>query len=237
MKVGQMYNPVHTARLYEQIVEQIEGNILKGELNPGDKLPAERELAEQFGVSRTAIREAVKALTQKGLVEVYPGRGTFVINSTPQAVRHSLDLLVKFDGSEGTRSLVEVREILEPEIAALAALRAREEQRAAMQEAVAQMEAALGDIEAFIEADLDFHFALAEGTQNLLIPTLVDSLVVLLREQRKRIAFVEGGMARAQTHHKKILKAIFRGDPEAAKKAMREHLRQIRADSKAAFNR
>ena len=231
-----MYNPVHTARLYEQIVEQIEASFLKGELKPGDKLPAERELAEQFGVSRTAIREAVKALTQKGLVEAYPGRGTYVINSTPQAVRHSLDLLVKFDGNEGTRSLVEVREILEPEIAALAAFRAKEEQINAMREAVEVMDASLEDIDAFIEADLDFHFALAEGTQNVLIPTLTDTLVVLLREQRKQIALVKGGMVRAQEHHKKILAAILSRDAEAARQAMRAHLEQIHTDSEISLS-
>ncbi|HSF80496.1 MAG TPA: FadR/GntR family transcriptional regulator [Anaerolineales bacterium] len=231
-----MYTPIQSARLYEQIVEQIEARILAGDLKPGDKLPSERELAERFGVSRTAIREAVKALTQKGLIEVHPGRGTFVINSTPQAVRHSLDLMIKIDGIEGTRSLVEVREILEPEIAALAASQATEEHRSAMQEAVALMDASLDDIEAFIEADLDFHLALAEGTQNLLIPTLVDTLVVLLRKQRMRIALVDGGMARAQIHHKKILAAVRSGEPEAAKKAMRAHLQQIRADSESSLN-
>lgn len=231
-----MYTPIHTARLYEQIVEQIEASILKGELKPGEKLPSERELAEQFGVSRTAIREAVKALTQKGLVEVHMGRGTFVINSTPLAVRHSLGLVVKLDGSEGTRSLVEVREILEPEIAALAAGRARDEHIKMMQDAVAMMDASLQDIDAFIEADLDFHLALAEGTQNVLIPTLTDTLVILLREQRKRIALVKGGMVRAQKHHKKILAAVLKGDSHEARQTMRAHLEQIRLDSEASLH-
>jgi GntR family transcriptional regulator, transcriptional repressor for pyruvate dehydrogenase complex len=231
------YTPVQTARLFEQIVEQIERRILKGDLKPGDKLLPERELAEQFGVSRTAIREAVKALTQKGLIEVHPGRGTFVINSTPQAVRHSLDLMIKFDGMEGIRSLVEVREILEPEIAAMAASRASDEQIAAMQEIVSLMDASLHDIDAFIEADLDFHLTLSESTQNVLIPTLVDTLVVLLREHRKRIALVEGGMTRAQEHHKKVMQAVARRDAEEARQAMRAHLQQIRFDSEASMNR
>ena len=69
-----MYRIVQTSRLYEQIVQQIEESILKGALKVGDQLPAERELAQQFGVSRTAVREAVKALHEKGLVEAYPGR-------------------------------------------------------------------------------------------------------------------------------------------------------------------
>src|SRR5580692_74786 len=73
-----VYKTVRTSRLYEQIVQQIEESILKGALKPGDQLPAERELAQRFGVSRTAVREAVKALREKGLVEAYSGRGTFV---------------------------------------------------------------------------------------------------------------------------------------------------------------
>lgn len=231
----EFYTPVQTARLFEQIVDQIEARILKGDLIPGDKLPPERELAEQFGVSRTAVREAVKALALKGLVEVLPGRGTFVINSTPQAVRHSLDLMIRFDGVEGVRSLVEVREILEPEIAALAASRASEEQIAALQEIVNLMDATIEDIDAFIEADLDFHLTLADSTHNVLIPTLVDTLVALLREHRKRIALVEGGMTRAQDHHRNIMRAVMCRNPEEARQAMRAHLEQIRIDSEASL--
>lgn len=230
------YKPVQTARLFEQIVEQIENRILSGDLKPGDKLAPERELAEQFGVSRTAIREAVKTLALKGLVEILPGRGTFIINSTPQAVRHSLDLMIKFDGSEGIRSLVEVREILEPEIAALAASRASDEQVAAMQQIVTLMDETIEDIEPFIEADLEFHLTLAESTQNILIRTLVDTLVVLLREHRKRIALVEGGIIRAQNHHKHIMQAVAGRNPEKARRAMRAHLQQIRKDSEASIN-
>ena len=71
-----VYRAVKTSRLYEQIVQQVEDSILKGQLKPGDQLPAERDLAQRFGVSRTAVREAVKTLTEKGLVEAYSGRGT-----------------------------------------------------------------------------------------------------------------------------------------------------------------
>ena len=75
-----MYKVVQTSRLYEQIVRQIEESVLKGDLKEGDQLPAERELAQQFGVSRTAVREAIKALHEKGLVDAFPGRGTFITN-------------------------------------------------------------------------------------------------------------------------------------------------------------
>src|SRR6267378_403434 len=122
-----VYKLVRTSRLYEQIVQQIEESILKGDLKPGDQLPAERELAQRFGVSRTAVREAVKALREKGLVEAYSGRGTFVTDGTSQAVRQSLDLMLRIGQQEGPKYLAELRQILEPEIAALAAKRIEEQ--------------------------------------------------------------------------------------------------------------
>ena len=227
------YTPIQSERLYEQIAEQVEQRILTGDLKVGDRLPPERELAEQFGVSRTAVREAVKALRQKGLVEVQPGRGTFITNGTSRAVRHSLDLFMRIGGTDGFSDLVEVREIIEPEIAALAAARATEEHIAALREAVVTMDAALEDPDKFIEADLDFHLACAEATQNALIPALIDSIVDLLREQRARIFRVAGGPQRGQFHHKRILDTIVRHDPGAARDAMRAHLRQVREDSQA----
>ncbi len=227
-----MYLPVQTERLYQRIVEQIEGRILEGNLKVGDQLPSERELAEQFAVSRIAVREAVKALREKGLVEIRPGRGTFITNGTQGVVRRSLDMLMKFGTEDGSSGLVEVREILEPEIAALAATRIADEQITAMQEAVRIMDTALNDVEVFVEADLGFHLALAQATQNPIIPILMDSIIDLLREQRKRIALVDGGLRRGQYHHKKILAAVIRRDPEAARLAMHHHLQQIGVDSK-----
>lgn len=229
-----MYTPVQSGRLYEQIVEQIEERILSGELRDGDRLPTERELAEQFEVSRTAVREAINALVQRGLVEAHPGRGTFIRYGTSRAVRHSLGLMMRIGQAGKLANLVEIREILEPEIAALAARRATKQQIAAIQEAVGAMDAALDDADAFIEADDQFHLALAEGTQNPLILTLLDPIVELLHEQRKRISLVNGGLERGQYHHKRILKAIVHHDPEAAREAMRAHLRQVREDSEAA---
>src|SRR5713226_1776373 len=161
-----MYKVVQTSRLYQQIVQQIEESIDKGELKEGDQLPAERELAHQFGVSRTAVREAVKTLREKGLVEAYAGRGTFITNGTAHSIRHTLDRMMRSGPSEGTAHLTEVREILEPEIAALAAQRADEEMLSAMREAIAVMDASRPDAEAFIEGDLDFHLALAEAAGN-----------------------------------------------------------------------
>jgi len=228
-----VYKVVRTSRLYEQIVQQIEESVLNGKLKPGDQLPAERELAQQLGVSRTAVREAVKALREKGLVEAYSGRGTFVTDGTTQAARQSFDLMVKIGQQEGAPHLAELRLILEPGIAALAAVRVKEDDLTAMREAVAVMDRAQDDPEAYIEADLDFHLALAETVANPLILSLIDSIVGLLREQRIKIFNVEGGPQRGQVHHKRILEAMERRDAEMARTAMRAHLEQVREDSKA----
>jgi GntR family transcriptional repressor for pyruvate dehydrogenase complex len=232
-----MYKTVQTSRLYEQIVQQIEESILAGTLKPGDQLPAERDLAQQFGVSRTAVREAVKTLREKGLVEAYPGRGTFIRDGTAQAIRQSLGLMTRIGQPEGTFHLAEVREILEPEIAALAAARVEEQHVFTMREAYEAMDRSRQDPDAFIEADLDFHLSLAEAAGNPLILSLLDSIVGLLREQRMRIFHTAGGPERGQFHHKRILEAVERRDPERARAAMRAHLQQVREDSRASVVR
>jgi GntR family transcriptional repressor for pyruvate dehydrogenase complex len=228
-----MYKPVQSARLYEKIVEQFEASILNGQLKPGDRLPSENELTQQFGVSRTAVRDAMKALSQKGLLEVRVGRGTYVTDSTSKVIRDSLGLILRFGLREGTKYLVEVREILEPEIAALAACRREKEHLLAMREGYAAMDASMEDIDTFIESDLDFHLAMAEASQNPLILMLIDSMSDLLRESRAYFARTTGGMARAQSHHSQILQAIIDGDPEAARQAMVVHLARIKEISQA----
>jgi GntR family transcriptional repressor for pyruvate dehydrogenase complex len=229
-----VYSPIQPSRLYEKIVEQIQALILQGDLNPGDQLPSERELAEQFGVSRTAVREAVKALRQTGLVEIQPGRGTFITDGSSGAMRNTLGFMVKAGQGDGLAHLVQVRDILEPEIAAISAEMATEEDIRSLQEAVDVMDGALEDADRFIEADLEFHLALARATQNSLIPILIDPIVDLLREQRARIFLVQGGAERGQYHHKRILKAIVNHDANSAREAMRAHLSQVRTDSDAA---
>jgi GntR family transcriptional repressor for pyruvate dehydrogenase complex len=227
-----LYKVIQASRLYEQIVQQIEGSILKGELVEGSQLPAERDLAKQFGVSRTAVREAIKALQEKGLVDAFPGRGTFVTNGTPNSMRRSMDRIVRSGEPGGWAYLVEVRKILEPEIAALAAVRATDQDLALMREAFNVMDNAGRDSDAYIEADLDFHLALAEAAANPIVLSLIDSIVGLLREERLRIFRVEGGPERGQYHHKCILEAIERHDPQEARAAMQAHLSQVREDSR-----
>ena len=226
-----MYQTVRTARLYEQIVEQIEESIREGRLKPGDQLPAERELAQQFGVSRTAVREAMKTLCEKGLVEAYSGRGTFVTSGKPQSGRHSLHWLVNNGDPQNAGYVTELREILEPEFTAMAAARIEEQQLGMMREAIDVMDRSMQNPEAYIEADLDFHLALAEAAGNPLILALLDSIVAVLREERLGVFRVQGGPTRGQIHHKLILKAIERRNPAKARKAMIAHMQQIHEDT------
>jgi GntR family transcriptional repressor for pyruvate dehydrogenase complex len=230
-----MYVPIQSVKVFEQVAEQIEKRILDGELRSGDRLPTERDLAEQFHVSRTAVREAMKILAQRGLVDMRPGRGTIVIDGAHEAMQESINLAMKLKLGEvgGSDNLVEVREILETEIAALAAARATEKEIDAMREAVKVMDESLNDADAFIAADNNFHEALAQGTQNTLILILVNSIVNLLSEQRKLIFEIEGGPERGQIHHKRILESIIRRDPQAARSDMRSHLQQVREDVRA----
>lgn len=225
--------PVQVIRLYEQIVEQIEQQILTGQLQPGQQLPSERELAEQFGASRTSVREAIRTLREKGLVEVHPGRGTFVVNNHSQGIRQSLGWVLRANPAKGFADLIEVREILEPEIAALAAERAAETHVEALREAIARMDAAMDDAEAFIEADSDFHITLAEAAGNELLSLMLDTIVDLLHELRMRIFHVPGGPERGQYYHKRLLAAIEARDPEQARELMRAHMKQVREDSQA----
>jgi DNA-binding FadR family transcriptional regulator len=122
--------------------------------------------------------------------------------------------------------------MLEPEIAALAATRADYEDLAAMREAIDVMDNAGQQSDAYVEADLDFHLALAEAAANPIVLSLIDSIVGLLREQRVRISLVEGGPERGQRYHRSILEAIERHDPQGARAAMQAHLFQVREDSR-----
>ncbi len=225
-----MYQPVERSKLYERIVEQIQGRIERGELRAGDRLPPERELAVAFGASRTAVREALKTLGQMGLVASHQGRGAVVTDNTSDAMRSSLGLMLRVNHLNSPDALVELRAIIEPEIAALAAARATEVHLAALREAVDTMERSLRLADVYIAADTHFHRTLALAARNPLIVALVDSIVGLLAEQRTLIFSVPGGPERGQVYHKSLLDAVARRDCEQARAAMRAHLTQVSVD-------
>src|SRR5439155_930844 len=190
-----MYIPIQSNKIFEQIAQQIEKRILSGELQSGDRLPTERELSQQFHASRTAVREAMKTLAQRGLVDMRPGRGTIVIDGTSQAMRHSMGLMMKVGQAGSSENLVELREIIEPEIAALAAVRATNEQIAGMRKAVEVMDTHIHEADAYIAADNDFHRSLATGTQSILIHTVID----YNRTKSKAEWLLDAGMQRADS--------------------------------------
>lgn len=234
-----MYETVQTSRKYEQIVKQIMNLVAEGILNVGDQLPAERELALQFGVSRTAVREAVKALRERGLVEIRPGKGTYITDfslSAQDIVQDSLAFIVRSDAPTGPDELQQVRYLLEPAIAALAAEKATAKDLQLLQEFIGKMDNSLDNQEAFVQADLDFHLTLAKATQNSLIPVLITPVIGLLREQRMRIFETAGGPERGQFHHKHILETVSQGDTIAARLAMEAHLKQVQQDSPSFTN-
>ncbi len=223
-----MYTPLHSTRLYEQVVNQIREQILTDQLKDGDKLPTERELAQRLGVSRTVVREALRSLAKEGLVEVRHGRGTYIINLTSQVLSKSLDLMLTIERADKSAELLEIREIFEPSIAALAASRATDDDLAALRAAVERMDASMEDVQGYTSADHSFHVALAVATHNFIIPTLLNPIVDLLNSQREKIFHVQNGPQSGQVHHKRILDAVGSRDPEAAREAMITHLRQVR---------
>lgn len=232
-----MYSSVQPTRLYEKIVDQIQDLFVEGKLRPGDKLPPERELAEMFGVSRTAVRDAVNSLREKGLVQVISGKGTFITDVTANGsdlVRDSLGLIVKTDQDTALAHLIQVRAIMEPGIVALAAEMATEQDIQRIGQAVAEMDAILAeselDVARFVEADLKFHHALAAATQLRLIFVLLRPIVDLFREQLVMMGPIAGAQERGQYHHKRILEAVQQRDSAAAQQAMVAHLQQVRDD-------
>lgn len=218
--------------LYEQVCELIETRISEGDLRVGDKLPTENEMAEMYQVSRTVIREAMKALKEKGRTETRVGKGTFVVNNMAKRVRASFDAVIRMEEGHGFNHLIEVREILEPEVAALVASRANGAQRDKLRQAVDRMERAQeheDDIEEFLNADFSFHMLLAESTGNPLIPMIISPMVKLMREQQAYYSSkVREGRHRSQINHKLIMAAIESQDADAARRYMRKHIRQVR---------
>lgn len=215
--------------LSQRAAEQIRQLIRDGELAEGDRLPSERELAEFLGVSRTVVREAIKLLRAAGLVRVRLGVGSFVTRP-PQNILEEPMSFVGGPDSQKLADLQQAREVFEPAIAALAAANASAEDIAKMERAVVEMEANIADGLKYIEWDNIFHSALAEATKNRIFQMVVHSLVDLLQESRRLAVSSRGAADRASRYHRRILEAVRSKDPEEARRAMDEHMRQINED-------
>lgn len=227
-----LYQPVTRGHLTEQVSSQIQELILSGELLPGDKLPSQRDLAASLGVSPVVVREAIKVLEERGLLEARVGSGTYVSELTHQSIADTLSLLLR-QGKMSFDHLHEVRQTLEIEIAGLAAARAQPEDIAKLAEAIQHMDLGLDNPDQYIDADFEFHLALARSTQNPLFPLLTFTLLDVLQRSRELIFQVPGAPGRGQTYHRAILDRVRCGDVAGAQTAMQEHLHQVASDGAA----
>jgi GntR family transcriptional regulator, transcriptional repressor for pyruvate dehydrogenase complex len=216
-------------RLYQEIVDQIQQQILSGELKPGDQIPAERDLAERFGVSRTAVREAIKSLTEKGLIEVFVGRGTFVTNLSPDRVVESMTLLLRNE-RENIASLQEARELLEVATARLAACRRSEEHVARLRALSAEMEEEHTLSPRLVDGDTEFHVEVARAAGNPVLVLMSQTIVALLRAERLHQSDFDDALAAAFASHREIVDAIADGDGDRAAQAMTDHLANVSRD-------
>ena len=215
-------------RLYQEIVDQIQQQILSGALKPGDQIPAERDLAERFGVSRTAVREAIKSLTEKGLIEVFVGRGTFVTNLSPDRVVESMTLLLRNE-PHGIASLQEARDMLEGPTARRAAERRTEAHLARLRALQAELEEERAMSPRLVDGDTEFHVELARASGNPVLVLLTQTIMGLLRTERlyREDLDFERALPAAFARHREIIDAVANGDGDRAEQAMVEHLAQI----------
>jgi GntR family transcriptional repressor for pyruvate dehydrogenase complex len=218
-----MFAPVERSeRLADRVAGALTESIMSGQLAPGDKLPPERELCEQFGVSRPVIREAVRSLIAKGLLVDSPRRGHMVSALGRDAVTESLTLFLRGRTLDYGK-LMEVRSVIEVENAGRAAERASDEDLEVLRAAFAQLKPGLPAEDAAI-ADVGFHRAIATATGNEFFEVMLDSIrEVLITAQLPTLA--EAKIVRgAIKHHAAILEQIEAGDPDGAREAMRAHL-------------
>jgi GntR family transcriptional repressor for pyruvate dehydrogenase complex len=235
MKQDIQYTRIKQGRIYEGVVDQLQDLIVSERLQPGDRLLPERELAQRFGVSRTAVRDAIRVLSERGLVDVRPGAGTFVVREISDTVVESMGLLFQIEKSSH-EALHEVREILEVEMAGIAAERATEADLEKIERAFEEMQSNIHDLAYFIEADLAFHLAIAEATHNKMFLLLLNPIIDMLQESRRMIVTVPGGPIRALEHHHQVVDGIRRKEKAKAREAMSQHMQQIAEDIKTALS-
>lgn len=215
--------PIKSTRIYEEIVRQIKLMIGEGRLKSGDQLPPERDLAEKFVVSRTSVREALRALESLGLVEIRPGEGTFVRQVSVEALIEPL-ALVMLSQREAIGELFEARRLLEPSIAGLAARRATPDEIHEMERILDDQSKEIAAGRTGIAQDAQFHAAIGTAAHNRAITRLVHAIMDLLTQSREESLNTPGRPERSHQDHRRILEAIARRDDSGAEHAMREHL-------------
>jgi DNA-binding FadR family transcriptional regulator len=220
-------SPVRTQSLSDEVLHRLTTAIEGGHFKLGEFLPAERELAVKLGVSRVVVREVAKCLEQRGLVRIQQGIGVEVVNNPTLPVQHTLRHLMPKD-RERLCQCAQARLLLEPEIAATAALRSTpsEVRRLKM---IHQSMLSDREINASVDRDVEFHETIADLAGNKVLSLMLKSLAELGRLSRQ-VTIKRAGIEKAREHHAKILAAIEAHDAGKARRAMKKHLQATLED-------
>jgi len=218
-----MLKAIKKTRIYEEVVGQLHQLIDQGKLKAGDRLPSERELAETFRVSRSSVREAIKTLENEGMVVTRPGSGTFLTAVNVEALISSLASLLS-RGKDALIDLFEMRCLVEPSIAALAAERATPADILRLKEICAKQAEQIDRETSAVDSDAAFHLTIGRATHNSALQRLVASIVEILKPIRERSLQTPGRAHKSLASHREILVAIQRHDPELARQAMQQHI-------------
>ncbi|MDR0139548.1 FadR/GntR family transcriptional regulator [Metabacillus idriensis] len=228
-----------TKRTYEIIVEQLREYFLNGDLNPGDKLPSERELASRFNVSRTSIREALRMLELRGAIDIRRGGGSYIKTTEFPLSTEELSSVITKAENHLVYEMLELRRALEAESAYLAAQRATSLDLEKIRKALEQMAASKNDVESGLEADLHFHLSIVNAAHNSLFIKLIHTMTEHMEDtirttRRHRLT----DPARAQDtldEHKEIYLAIASGNAAQARILVEEHITRIRSELSETF--
>lgn len=217
-----MFQSIKSMRVSDQIVSQIQAQIVEGKLTEGQKLPNEPELAQQFGVSRTSVREALSMLESKGVVERHKNGGTFLCKYCLEKILAAIDIPHEMD-SELFEDLYEARELLEIKVAELACERADELDFMKLEKTLDMMQASLEKGDSGIKADILFHQCIAMATKNQVIAGIIRSLGTTLEDMRVKTLAYPGRLETCLEEHRAIYLAIKARDPELCAKLMKQH--------------
>ena len=230
-----LLEPVKRSRIYEHIVEQIHALIREGRWAPGDQIPPERELAERFRVSRTSVREALRALEMQGIIDSRQGGGTFVRTADRETLVPPLAAAI-LRGQRELAEVLEVRELIEPGIARLAAVRATDEHVSELEGLLESQRACIAEQRSFVEEDTAFHYTLARAADNHILLRLHNVILDLLRESRQSYLHVPERPQISLRAHEAILRAIKARAADAAYRATLAHITEVRDGILRALN-
>jgi GntR family transcriptional regulator, transcriptional repressor for pyruvate dehydrogenase complex len=210
------------------VVNHIRSLIENGTLQPGDKIPPEREFARTLKISRASLRTGIGYLAAMGVMKIRHGVGTFVADGPPEFGKASLSLMGALHGFQSWQ-MFEARIILESHLAALAAERGKEEHHAALAEEVAEMFASLEDPSNYLIHDLMFHRIISQASGNPILAALIETITSALYDKRRKTVERSTDRRESAEMHREIYRAIRARKPVEARKLMDQHLRMAQA--------